>query len=99
MDNGPEFAGRLLDQWACLNRVELDFSRPGKPGDNAVIEASGGRLRRECLNASWFLSMGDARARIEAWRVDHDHERPHSALGGSTPPAFADQPKPARKVA
>lgn len=99
VDNGPEFAGRLLDQWAYLNKVELDFSRPGKPSDNAFVEAFNSRLRQECLNASWFLSMGDARARIEAWRVDYNHDRPHSALGGLTPAAFADQLKPARKVA
>jgi putative transposase len=99
VDNGPEFAGRLLDQWAYLNTVELDFSRPGKPSDNAYIEAFNSRLRQECLNASWFLSMGDARARIEAWRIDYNQNRPHSALGGLTPAEFADQLKPARKVA
>ena len=69
MDNGPEFASRLLDQRAYLNKVELDVSRPGKPSENAYIEAFNSRLRQECLNASWFLSMGDARARIEAWRI------------------------------
>ena len=69
-DNGPEFAGRMLDQWAYLNGVEIDFSRPGKPTDNAYIEAFNARLRAECLNASWFLSMADARDRIEAWRID-----------------------------
>lgn len=99
VDNGPEFAGRLLDQWAYLNKVELDFSRPGKPSDNAYIEAFNSRLRQECLNASWFLSMGDARARIEDWRIDYNRNRPHSALGGLTPDEFADQLKPARKVA
>ena len=98
VDDGPEFAGRLLDRRAYLNRVELDFSRPGEPGDNAFIEPSGGRLRQECLNASRFLSMGDARARIGAWRGDHNQDRPHSALGGLTLAAFADQLKPARKV-
>ncbi len=61
VDNGPEFAGRMLDQWAYLNGVTLDFSRPGKPTDNAFIEAFNSRLRQECLNASWFLSMADAR--------------------------------------
>ncbi len=61
VDNGPEFAGRLLDHWAYLNRVEIDFSRPGKPTDNAFIEAFNARLRAECLNASWFLSLADAR--------------------------------------
>ncbi len=34
VDNGPEFAGRMLDQSAYLNGVEIDFSRPGKPTDN-----------------------------------------------------------------
>ncbi|MEL6576773.1 MAG: transposase, partial [Pseudomonadota bacterium] len=91
--------GRLLDQWAYLNKVELDFSRPGKPSDNAYIEAFNSRFRQECLNASWFLSMGDARARIEEWRIDYNHNRPHSALDGLTPSEFADQLKPARKVA
>lgn len=99
VDNGPEFAGRLLDQWAYLNKVELDFSRPGKPTDNAYIEAFNSRLRQECLNASWFLSMADARVRIEEWRTDYNQNRPHSALGGLTPAEFADQLKPARKVA
>jgi len=54
-DNGPEFAGRMLDQWAYLIGVEIDFSRPGKPTDNAFIEAFNARFRAECLNASWFL--------------------------------------------
>ena len=96
VDNGPEFAGRLLDQWAYLNGVTLDFSRPGKPTDNAFIEAFNSRLRQECLNASWFLSMADARARIEEWRMDYNRDRPHTSLGGLTPEAFAAQLKPAR---
>src|SRR5271156_647005 len=91
VDNGPEFAGRLLDQWAYLNGVELDFSRPGTPTDNAFIEAFNARIRAECLNASWFLSLADARERIEAWRLDYNTERPHSALGHLTPHAFARQ--------
>ncbi len=98
-DNGPEFAGRLLDQWAYLNKVELDFSRPGKPSDNAYIEAFNSRVRQECLNASWFLSMADARQRINEWRIDYTENRPHSALGNLTPSAFAAQLQPARKVA
>ena len=99
VDNGPEFAGRLLDQWAYLNGVELDFSRPGTPTDNAFIEAFNARIRAECLNASWFLSLADARDRIEAWRIDYNTERPHSALGHVTPNAFAYQAQYARKVA
>jgi putative transposase len=89
----------MLDQWTYLNKVELDVSRPGKPTDNAFIEALNSRLRQECLNASWFLSMADARQRIIDWRVDYNEERPRSALGNLTPSAFAAQLKPARKVA
>ena len=99
VDNGPEFAGRMLDQWAYLKGVEIDFSRTGKPTDNAYIEAFNGRLRAECLNASWFLSMADARDRIEEWRTDYNEDRPHTALGGLTPSAFANQANEARRLA
>ena len=99
VDNGPEFAGRLLDQWAYLNKVELDFSRPGKPTDNAYIEAFNCRLRQECLNASWFLSMADARQRISNWRIDYNENRPHSSLGNLTPSDFAAQLEATRKIA
>ena len=91
VDNGPEFAGRLLDQWAYLNKVELDFSRPGKPTDNAYIEAFNSRVRQECLNASWFLSMADARQRINEWRIDYNQNRPHTSLNGLTPNEFANR--------
>jgi len=87
------------DQWAYLNGVEIDFSRPGKPTDNAFIEALNARVRAECLNASWFLSMADARDRIEEWRCQYNEDRPHSALGNLTPTAFADQARQARKIA
>lgn len=56
----------MLDQWAYLNGVGRDFSRPGTPTDNAFIESFNARDRAECLNASWFLSLADARDRIEA---------------------------------
>jgi putative transposase len=68
LDNSPEFTSKLLDQWAYLNGVELDFSRPGKPTDNAFIESFNGRFRQECLNESWFLSLEDAREKVETWR-------------------------------
>jgi len=66
VDNGPEFTSRRLDQWAYLHKVELDFSRPGKPTDNAFIESFNGRLRQECLNVNWFLSLANAREKVEA---------------------------------
>ena len=81
------------------HKVTLDFSRPGTPTDNAYIEAFNARLRAECLNASWFSSMHDARDRIESCRHDDNTARPHSALGNLTPRAFARQAHVAQKIA
>jgi len=50
VDNGTDFTSRALDAWAYQHRVQLDFSRPGKPVDNCLIEAFNGSLRRECLS-------------------------------------------------
>jgi putative transposase len=85
VDNGPEFVSRELDLWAYLKGVTLDFSRPGKPTDNAFIESFNGKFRTECLNANWFLSLDEARAKCEAWRRDYNEVRPHSAIGNRTP--------------
>jgi putative transposase len=70
VDQGSEFVSRDLDLWAYTRGVTLDFSRPGKPTDNAFIEAFNGRLRAECLNADWFLTLADARKKLEDWRKD-----------------------------
>jgi putative transposase len=88
-DNGPEFVGRSLDLWAYLNKVRIDFSRPGKPTDNAHVESFNGRLREECLNSHWFVSMEDAKRAIDAWRADYNETRPHRALRNQTPLEFA----------
>jgi transposase InsO family protein len=56
VDNGSEFISKALDKWAYENNVILDFSRPGKPTDNAFIESFNGSFRDECLNVNWFLS-------------------------------------------
>ena len=89
VDNGPEFISKVLDRWAYEHRVELAFSRPGKPTDNAHIEAFNGRLRQECLNQHWFLSLADAQTKIEAWRIAYNESRPHGALEWATPAEFA----------
>jgi putative transposase len=98
-DNGPEFAGRLLDQWAYFQGVALDFSRPGKPTDNAFIESFNASVRRELLNASWFLSLADARERTEAWRREYNEDRPHSSLGDLAPKEFIEKTGAARRLA
>jgi putative transposase len=89
VDNGPEFTAKVMDQWAYWNGVMLDFSRPGKPSDNSRTEAFNGRLRAECLNEHWFLSVADAQERLDAWRADYNGERPHGALKNRTPEEFA----------
>ena len=78
MDHGPEFTSKRLDQWASLNGVELGFSRPGKPTDNAFIESFNGRFRQEYLNENWFLSLEDAREKI-AGRRRHTTANVHTA--------------------
>ena len=89
LDNGSEFISKVLDKWAYQNGVTLDFSRPGKPTDNPFIESFIGSFRDECLNTSWFLSLDDARQKIEDWRRDYNEFRPHSSLGYMTPDEFA----------
>jgi putative transposase len=89
IDNGPEFIGRALDVWAHQHSVQLHFIRPGKPIENAFIESFNGHFRDECLNQHWFTSLDDARAQVEAWRLDYNQARPHSALGNRTPVEFA----------
>jgi len=91
VDNGPEFVSRVVDQWAFEHRVELHFIAPGKPTENAFIESFNGKFRDECLNENWFLTLPEAREKIEMWRRDYNQVRPHSALGYQTPEAFAAQ--------
>jgi putative transposase len=85
VDQGSEFISRDLDLWAYQRGVTLDFSRPGKPTDNAFIEAFNGRFRAECLNAHWFLSLADAAEKLEDWRKDYNEHRPHGAIGNKVP--------------
>jgi hypothetical protein len=85
MDNGPEFISKEVDLWAYAHGVVLDFSRPGKPTDNAFIESFNSRFRQECLNEHWFLSLEDAKEKIEAWRNHYNEQRPHSSLGYQAP--------------
>ena len=89
VDNGPEFVSKELDLWASQQGINLVFSRPGKPTDNAYIESFNGSFREECLQTHWFFSLEDATMKIESWRKDYNEFRPHSALGYKTPHEFA----------
>ena len=85
VDNGTEFTSKAFDHWAYANHVKLDFSRPGKPTDNAFIESVNAQVRRECLAQHYFLSIMDARVELARWREEYNNRRPHGSLGQKTP--------------
>jgi putative transposase len=82
-DRGTEFTSSAMDEWAYRRGLTLDFIHPGKPVENGFVESFNRHLRDECLNANQFLSIDDARCKIEAWWVDYNHHRPPQ-LTGST---------------
>ncbi|MCB2226736.1 MAG: integrase core domain-containing protein [Desulfarculaceae bacterium] len=89
LDNGPELVSKAQDLRAYENGITQDFSRPGKPRDNTLIESFNGHFSDECLNVNWFLSLEDAKTEIETWRRDYNDSRPHTSLGERTPREFA----------
>jgi putative transposase len=92
-DNGPELTSRHILGWSEDRKINLIHIQPGKPMQNGHIESFNGRLRDECLNATWFHNLADARAKIASWRREYNEERPHSSLGYRTPNEFAEQLK------
>jgi len=91
VDHGTEFTSKALETWAWERDVKLDFIRPGKPTEKGHIESFNGLLRDECLNVNPFLSLADARQKIEAWRQDYNHHRPHGSLGHLTSAEYVDR--------
>jgi len=91
VDHGPEFTGKHFQQWAAQRRIHIEYTRPGKPTDNAFIESFNGKFRDECLNEHWFLNLKHAHDEIEKWRIEYNQERPHSSLGNRTPYEFAKE--------
>jgi putative transposase len=88
VDNGTEFTSKAFDEWAGRRGVKLDYTRPGKPTDNGLIESFNGRLRDEFLNVHEFVTLHDAREKLQAWQDDYNHHRPHGSLGHLTPNEF-----------
>jgi putative transposase len=88
-DNGPEFTSRHFLAWALEKKIEVVHIEPGKPVQNAHVESFHGKLRDECLNASWFGNLFEARVKIAAWQEEYNEERPHSSLGYLAPREFA----------
>lgn len=75
IDNGPEFAGKTLDEWAYRTSLKLHCIEPDKPQQNAYIESLNGKFRDECLNEHWFVSMRHARATIADWCQEYNNDR------------------------
>jgi putative transposase len=90
-DNGSEFTSHAMDLWAYRHGVKIDFSRPGKPTDNAFVESFNGTFRAECLDTHWFIDLKEARQLIESWRREYNESRPHRSLRDRTPSEFASQ--------
>jgi len=88
-DNGPEFTSRHFLAWCEEQGIAVIHIQPGKPMQNGHVESFNGRFRDECLNASWFVNLADAKRKIESWRVEYNGERPHSSLAYRTPAEFA----------
>ena len=88
-DNGPEVSSRHYLAWCTERRIDTIHIQPGKPTQNGRVESFHGRLRDECLNASWFWNLWDARRKIANWRIEYNQQRPHSSLAYRTPEEFA----------
>lgn len=95
-DQGPEFTGKALDQWAYQHGMILKLPQAGKPTLNAYVESFNGKLRDECLNEHWFRDLSHARELISLWRMDYNENHPHLALDYLTPSEFAATTKTAR---
>jgi putative transposase len=91
LDNGPEFTGKALHQWAATRKVRLHFIDPGKPHQNAFVESFNGKFREECLSQHWFSALEEARLLIEHWRIKYNQIRPHRGIGRIPPDRFAKQ--------
>jgi putative transposase len=91
VDNDSDFSGRAFDHWVYHRKAAIDFNRPGKPTDNCFVGTFNGAFRGECLNVHWFETIDDARAKLEAWRVEYNESRHHQALKDLTPAEFAGQ--------
>lgn len=98
VDNGPEFISKALADWCEQRSVELKFIQPGKPAQNAYIERFNRLLREDVLDAYWFESLEQVRVITDQWRIDYNHNHPHSSLGGIPPVTYYRQAVNSGKV-
>jgi putative transposase len=84
-DNGPELIANALRDWCRMARVGISYIEPGSPWENPYVESFNGRVRDELLNIEDFATLLEAQVVVEAWRIEYNTYRPHSALRGLTP--------------
>ena len=89
MDNGPELIAWALRDYCRLSATRTTYIEPGAPWENPFIESFNGRVRDELRNLEEFTSLTVAQVVVEAWRIEYNTYRPHSALGGLTPADYA----------
>jgi putative transposase len=90
-DNGPKFAAKAARHWLQRVGIQTLLLQAGSLWENGHVESFNGRFRDECLNANVFVSLHDARQKMEAWRIDYNEHRPHGSLGNLTPREFTEQ--------
>ena len=90
-DNGTEFTSKAMLGRGAEQNLDLHSIDPGKPTQNGSVESFNGRLRDELLNERAFPTLFHARSTVERWRIDYNHVRPHTAIGGLTPAEFIRQ--------
>jgi len=88
-DNSPEFIAQEVTTWLRAHHVDTHFIDPGSPWQNGHNESFNGVFRDGCLNRWLFTSVQEARRIINHWLEEYNNERPHGALDGLTPRAFA----------
>lgn len=84
-DNGPEFVAKTFQTWLTKVGIKPIRITPGSPWENGYNERFNGTLRREVLNAEWFLTIDQAKTVINKWRRQYNHIRPHQALNMRPP--------------
>ena len=84
-DNGTELTSMAVLRWCQETGIEWHYIQPGKPMQNGFVESFNGSFRDECLNETLFTSLSEARTKINEWKKDYNHNRPHSSLGNLTP--------------
>ncbi len=89
LETDTSLSSRHFLSWCEERKIQLIHIQPGKPMQNGHVESFNGRMRDECLNASWFRNLADARAKISFWRNEYNGDRPHSSLDYRTPNEFA----------